>query len=91
MRSLWEALGEVAEEWVVVEGTVEGGIVALELLLEMDVADVGVDGRVEMEDWVAGLGLWVDEVARFVYVEGGEVTCGCCWCCDEDDAVGGCC
>jgi hypothetical protein len=46
MRSLCEALGDVAEEGVVVEGTEEGGIVALELLLEMDVAEVGVD----MED-----------------------------------------
>jgi hypothetical protein len=87
MRSLCEALGEVAEEWVVVEGTVEGGIVALEWLLDMDVADVGV----EMDDWAAGLGLCIDELARFVFVEEGEVTCVCCWCCDEDDAVGGCC
>lgn len=39
MRSLWETLGEGAEEGLV-EGTEGGGIVALELVL---VADVGVD------------------------------------------------
>lgn len=69
------ALGEVAEELAVEEGTAEeGGMVALEFVL---VAEVGV---VEMECWEE----WDDEVARIVFVEGGEVTC-------EVDGVGGCC
>jgi hypothetical protein len=80
MRSLDEgALGEVAEELVVEEGTADEG--GMEFVL---VADVGV---VEMAE--LGL-LWDDEVARLVFVEGGEVTCEC-WCCDEVDGVGGCC
>lgn len=64
------------------EGTEEGGKVALELV---DDADVGVDGTVDIDDWVC-----MDEVARFIVLEGGEVTCKCDEL-DEDDAIGGCC
>ena len=45
------------------EGTEEGGMVALELV---DEADVGVDG---IDDWAC-----MDEMARFIVFEEGEVT-----------------